>query len=165
MRIPLGLFVVSALLFVFGLGFVVVGAGEIRKAPALTAAASTASVESLATTKQIMDAITRPTADAIFRSVQTTVSEKGVEEIFPRNDDEWMALGAQAAALAESGYLLTTGARPVDQGDWIKMSQAMIDSAKQAMEAVKKKDTEGVLAAGEAVNVSCDNCHARYRRE
>jgi hypothetical protein len=165
MRMPLSLFVVSALLFVCGLGFVVVAAGEMRRAPAMSAKPTVADSPALATTKQIMSAITRPTADAVFRSVQTNITEKGVEEIQPRTDEEWGALGAQAAALAESGHLLVTGGRAVDQGDWIKMSQAMVDAAKQTMAAVQKKDPEAVLAAGEAVNVSCDNCHERYRRE
>jgi len=165
MRIPLSLFVVSALLFVFGLGFVVVGAGEVRRAPPPTVASPAANAPALATTKQIMSAITRPTADAVFQSVQTTVTEKGVEEIQPHTDEEWAALGAQAAALAESGHLLMVGGRAVDQGDWIKMSQAMIDAAKQTMKAVDARSADKVLESGEAVNVSCDTCHERYRRQ
>jgi hypothetical protein len=160
------LFVVSALLFVFGIGFVVVGAGEARRAPApavgRTAPTGTAP---LASTRQIMAAITRPAADAVFQSVQTNISDKGVEEVFPRNDDEWTLLGAQAAALAESGRLIMTDGRAVDTGDWITMSQAMIDAAKQTLAAVEKKSPEAVLESGEAVNVSCDNCHERYRRQ
>jgi hypothetical protein len=161
------LFVVSALLFVFGIGFVVVGAGEARRAPAPAAAAATAAPAGppLASTRQIMAAITRPTADAVFQSVQTNVSDKGVEEIFPRNDDEWALLGAQAAALGESGRLIMTEGRAVDTGDWMKMSQAMIDAAKQTLAAVEKRNPEAVLESGEAVNVSCDSCHERYRRQ
>src|SRR5215203_3513584 len=149
MRMPLSLFVVSALLFVVGCGFVVVAAREARRAPTDSSASAPAAVQTLATTRQIMSAITRPTADAVFQSVQTNVSEKGVEEIQPRTDDEWAALGAQAAALAESGQLLMTGGRAVDQGDWIKMSRAMIDAARQTLSAVAAKDPEQVLASGE----------------
>jgi hypothetical protein len=166
MQRPLSLFVVSALLFVTGLGLVVVGAGELKRAPTAGSVPTPALGEvPIATTRQIMAAMTRPAADAIFQSVQTNVSDKGIEEIFPRNDDEWALLGAQAATLGESGNLIMGGGRAVDRGDWVKMSQAMIDSAKQTLAAVAKKDTEGVLAAGEAVNISCDNCHERYRRQ
>jgi cytochrome c556 len=42
------------------------------------------------------------------------------------------------------------------------MSQAMIDSAKAALQAAEARDTEGILAAGEGLNTSCDNCHRRY---
>ena len=163
MRMAMPLFVVSALLFIVGVGFVVVGAGEARRTPAATATAVAATP--IATTRQIMAAMTRPAADAIFQSVQTTVSDKGTEEIYPRNDDEWALLGAQAATLAESGNLIMAGPRAVDNGDWVKMSQAMIDAARQTLAAVDKKDKEAVLASGETVNISCDNCHERYRRQ
>jgi len=165
MRMPLTLFAVSALLFVFGLGFVVVGAGEARRAPATAAAPAVPSVKPIATTKQIMQAIVTPTSTAIFQSVQTSVTVKGTEEIFPRTDEEWERLGAQAAALGDAGNLLMAEGRALDQGDWIKMSRAMIDSAQLTLKAVANKNPEEVLAAGEIVNMSCDNCHERYTRQ
>ena len=164
MRIAWPLFVVSALLFLFGVGFAVLGAREAKRQPA-AASAPVRAATPIATTKQIMAAITRPASDAVFQAVQTNVTEKGTEEIFPRNDEEWAALGAQAAALAESGNLIMAEGRAVDRGDWIKMSQAMIDAAKQTLQAVDKKNPEDVLASGETVNISCDNCHERYRRQ
>jgi len=163
MRSSLPLFVVTALLFVFGVGFVVVGAGEAKRAPA--AAPATPAAAPLATTRQIMSAIVSPTSNAIFQSVQTNVSDKGTEEIFPRTDDDWAALGAQAAALAEAGTLIMMPGRAIDQGDWIKMSQAMVDAAKQTLAAVQKKSPDAVLESGETVNTSCDACHERYRRQ
>jgi len=156
------LFIVGAALFVFGIGFVVVGAREARRAPAV---APGPAITPVATTKQIMNGIVGPAANAIFNAVSTTVSEKGIEEVFPRNDEEWAALGNQAAALAEAGNLMLVEGRAVDNGDWIKMSQAMIDAGKQTLKAVEAKSTEGVLGAGESVNTSCDNCHQRYMRQ
>src|SRR4051812_20677735 len=105
MRMTMPLFVVSALLFVFGLGFVVVGAGEVKRAPAVAVASAPAAGQ-IASMKQIMSAIVSPASNAIFQSVQTNVTIKGTEEIFPHTDDEWAALGAQAAALAEAGNLI-----------------------------------------------------------
>lgn len=163
MRSSLSLFVVSALLFVCGIGFVVVGAREVKRAPAAVPAGALAAP--VATTHQIMLAITRPTSDAIFQSVQTNVTRDGVEEIFPKTDEAWALLGAQAAALAESGTMLLAEGRAVDRADWVKMSQAMVDAAKLTIQAVEKKSPDGVLASGEKVNMSCDNCHQRYRRE
>lgn len=164
MRSTLPLFVVCALLFVFGVGFVVVGAGEAKRAPA-AAAPTTPAAAPLATTSQIMSAIVSPTSNAIFQSVQTNVTSKGTEEIFPKDDAEWAALGAQAAALAEAGRLIMMPGRAIDQADWIKMSQAMIDAAKTTLAAVEKKSPDAVLESGEAVNTSCDSCHERYRRQ
>src|ERR1041385_3991344 len=162
MRTPLSLFVVSALLFVFGVGFVVVGAREARRAP--PAAAESPKVMPIASTKQIMYGIVSPTSNAIFQSVQTNVTRAGVEEIFPKNDEEWALLGAQAASLAEAGNMLMTDGRAIDRGDGVKMSQAMVDAAKQTLQAVADKKPDAVLQSGEAVNMSCDNCHQRYRR-
>ena len=164
MRITMSLFVVSALLFVAGLGFVVVGAREARRAPAAAAPAA-AATPPLATTKQIMQAIVSPTSTAIFQSVQTNVTVKGTEEIFPKTDEEWGLLGAQAAALGEAGHLLMAEGRAIDRGDWMKLSQGMIDAAQLTLQAVAKKNPEDVLAAGEIVNTSCDNCHERYTRQ
>ena len=72
--------------------------------------------------------------------------------------------GNSAAALIESGNLLLMGSRAIDKGDWVKMSQAMIEAGKLALKATEDKSAEGVLAAGEEVNASCDNCHRRYQR-
>lgn len=163
MRSSLSLFAVSALLFICGVGFVVVGARESKRVAASAPAAAAAAP--VATTRQIMLAITRPASDAIFQSVQTNVTREGVEEIFPKTDDEWAQLGAQAGALAESGNLIMAEGRAVDRGDWVKMSQAMIDAARLTLQAVEKKSPQGVLESGEKVNMSCDNCHERYRRQ
>lgn len=165
MRTNVSLFVVSALLFVFGVAFAVVGARDMRRAPDVSAASPAAAIPPLATTGQIMTAIVTPASNAIFQSVQTNVTQKGVEEIFPRNEDEWAALGAQAAVLGEAGTMLMTEGRAVDRNDWITMSQAMVDAAKQTLKAVQDKKPEDVLTAGERVNTSCDNCHERYRRQ
>jgi cytochrome c556 len=137
----------------------------VRAAPAATQATPGPAIVPVATMKQVMTGIVSPASNAIFNAVSTTVSDKGVEEVAPHTDEEWAALGNQAAALAEAGNLIMMPGRAIDNGDWMKMSQAMIDAARQAMKAVDAKSAEGILAAGEPVNESCDNCHQRYRRE
>ncbi len=164
MRTSLPLFVVSALLFVFGLGFVVVGARAARQQPAAAVLSDTPLVP-VATVKQIMGGIVAPAATVIFESVSTTVSEKGVEEKAPASEEEWAAVGNSAAALAEAGNLLMMEGRAVDRGDWIKMSQAMIDAGRQNLKAVEAKSADGILDAGAVLNTSCDDCHQRYQRQ
>jgi hypothetical protein len=73
-------------------------------------------------------------------------------------------VGANAAALIESAYLLLVGDRPVDQGDWVKMAKAMADAGQIALKATVEKKPEGILEAGEAINQTCDNCHQKYQR-
>ena len=82
----------------------------------------------------------------------------------PRTDEEWAAVAASAAALAESANLLVTGDRVVDRGDWVKFATDLRESAKTALAAAEKKDPAGILAVGEVINESCDACHERYQR-
>ena len=161
MRMVHWLFVVSVLLFVSGIGFIVAGARTAQRASPVEAAPATTPVASV---KQIMRGIVAPSATVVFDSVGTIVSAAGIEEKAPKNEEEWAAVGASAAALVESGNLLVMGDRAVDRGDWIKMSQALADAGMAALKAADAKNAEGILSAGEAVNTSCDNCHQKYQR-
>jgi len=161
MRIVHWLFIVGALLFVLGIGFVVVGAREARQAPLEEGV----SLTPVASVKQIMNGIVNPGATAVFDSVSTSVTDQGVEETVPETDADWEALGDSAAALAEAGNLMMMEGRLVDRGDWITMSTAMVDAAKETLAAVSAKSADGILDAGSNLNLSCDNCHQRYRRE
>jgi hypothetical protein len=156
------LFVVSVALFVCGIGFVIAGARSARAAPAVSQVA--VATKPVASVKQIMKGIVTPAAMVVFNSVSTTVSFKGIEEHAPHTDEEWEVVGNSAAALVESGNLLLMGNRAVDNTEWVTMSQALIAAGTQALKATQEKNAEGVLAAGEAVNTSCDNCHRKYQR-
>ena len=159
MRAVHWLFVVSVALFVSGIGFVIAGARTTQQAPPVQR-----SVTPVASILQIMNGITAPAATAVFASVGTVISFEEVVETAPKTDAEWQAVGDSAAALLESGNLLMLGDRAVDTGDWVAISQAMIEAAKVALEAVEAKDTEALLLSGEAINASCDDCHQRYLR-
>jgi hypothetical protein len=160
MRVVHWLFVVSVALFICGVAFVVAGARAAKQAPVVEATP----VVPVASVKQIMKGIVGPAAQNVFNAVSTTVSSKGVEEKAPQNDEEWEAVGNSVAALVESGNLMMMGSRAVDKSDWIKMSQALIDAGKVALKATEAKSAEQLLAAGEAINTSCDECHRRYQR-
>jgi hypothetical protein len=155
-------FLLGALLYIVGVGFVLAGARAARFAPAAEAPA--ASGTPIATVKQIMKGIVAPAATAVFNSVSSTVTAKGVEEKAPETDEEWETLGNSAAALVESGNLLLMGSRAVDKGDWVKFSQQLIDAGKDTLKATQAKSAEQILSSGEKVNESCDNCHRKYQR-
>ena len=164
MRTVHWLLVVSMALFIAGIGFIL-AAGRMRQTAPAVSAKPVVAVLPVASIKQIMNGIVAPGANAVFNAVSTTVSQKGIEEVFPRNDDEWAALGNSAAGLAEAGNLMLIEGRAVDNGDWVTMSRQLIDAGKLALKAVEAKSTEDVLTAGERVNESCDNCHAKYQRQ
>ena len=45
------------------------------------------------------------------------------------------------------------------------MSKALADAGMLVLKATEAKDPQGILAAGETLNATCDNCHQRYSRE
>jgi hypothetical protein len=163
MKIVNWLFIVSVALFVAGIGFIIAGAREAKKAPAAQASGPPPAAP-VASVRQIMRGIVGPSANVVFESVSTTVSASGIEEKQPRTEEDWVAVGSSAAALIESANMLTIGGRAVDTGEWVAMSKAMADAGMTALKATEKKDPQGVLAAGEAINTSCDNCHRKYQR-
>jgi hypothetical protein len=163
MRIVNWLFAISVALFISGIGFIVAGARAAQRATPADAPPPT--IEPVASVKQIMDGIVGPAAGVVFDSVGTIVSAAGIEEKQPRTDAEWAVVGASAAALAESANLIVIGNRAVDRDEWVKMSQALAEAAKVVLKATEAKDPMGVLAAGETLNETCDNCHRRYQRE
>ena len=153
-------YLVGVLLYVAGIGFAIAGASAGRVPPAAQGPALTP----VASVKQIMKGVVGPAATTVFSSVSTIVSVRGIEEHQPQTEAEWEAVGNAAAALIESGNLLMMGSRAVDKDEWVKMSQALIDSGKVALKATADKSAEGLLASGEAVNASCDACHRKYQR-
>ena len=162
MRTVHWLFVVSAALFVSGIGFVVAAGRTSLQAPPLER--PKAAIAPVASVRQIMNGITGPAAGVVFASVGTVISYEGVRETLPRTDAEWQTVGDSAAALVESGNLMMMGSRVVDNGEWLTISMAMIEAGKVALKAIEAQDAEALLNSGEAINDSCDNCHQRYQR-
>ena len=163
MRMIHWLFVVSVLLFVSGIGFIIASA-RTREAAPVAAPSAAPALPPVATVKQIMAGIVMPSAAAVWDSVSTIVDANGVQENVPKTDEEWARVGASAAAIIESANLLTIGKRAVDQGDWVKMAKDMADAAQTALKATTDKNPEGILASGEKINETCDNCHQKYQR-
>jgi len=156
------LFVIGIALFLSGLAFVIAGARLARQTP--KAASADVAITPVASVRQIMNGIVGPAANRIFGAVGTVISDKGTVEKAPHTDAEWEAVGDDAAALIESGNLILMNGRAVDGGDWVRMSQAMIDAGKVVLRAAQAKSADKVFESGEAVNESCDNCHQKYKR-
>jgi hypothetical protein len=154
MRSTYGLLIVSLLLFVFGIWFVLAG---VRAANAPLAAPP------VATVLELMDGIVAPAAGVVYDSVSTIVDREGVKETRPKNDREWANVAGNAAALIEASELLKMEGRAREGEDWAAISKAMGDAAAQVRAAAQKKDAEGILAAGELLNNSCDNCHRKFQ--
>ena len=154
------LFAVSALLFVCGVGLVVVAA----RTPRTTASPVEAALAPVASVRQIMRGIVDPAATTVFGAVSTTVTTAGVEEKAPHTAEEWETVANSAAALAEAGNLLRMANRGVDRGDWLTLSRKLTDAGTAALKSAEARDAQGVFASGEAIYETCDSCHSKYER-
>ena len=166
MRLRFGLFAVSVLLFIGGIGFIIAAERTRRTAapPAPATAALTAAAP-VATIRQVMTGMITPAAEQIWESVSVTVSEAGTVEKQPRTDEEWAQLATSGALLVESSNLLLQGDRLVDRENWVRITKAMADASQQAIAAANAKSPEEILKVGETLYNACTQCHAQYLRD
>ena len=80
----------------------------------------------------------------------------------PKTNEDWTKVEQNAVVLIESGNLLMTGDYAKGRGHWIKWSRALIAASAKAIKAAKNKNLDAVLDAGDAINISCEACHAKY---
>lgn len=92
------------------------------------------------------------------------MTAQGIEEKAPQNEREWTELRNPADLLAEGGRLLKDDPQREDDADWLKWSQATIDSATLTLEAIESQNADQVLEAGDAIYNTCVGCHGGYWR-
>jgi hypothetical protein len=116
----------------------------------------------VADVKQMMQGIVDPSADVVWESVATIFTKDKIEERRPQTKQEWDHVRSNAMVLTESGNLLMMPPRAKDGGDWMKMAQALVDTASVALRAADAKDVEGLLKVGGEIDEACENCHKKY---
>jgi len=115
--------------------------------------APAAGVRAVADGKQLHDILITPASDAVFEASSNP----------PKDEKGWTAARNQALLLAEAGNLLMVGNRVRDNGNWVKMSRALVDAAALAATAAEKKDAQALEAAADPITVACMECHRPYR--
>ena len=89
----------------------------------------------------------------------------------PESEDDWHLLEHSALAIAASGNLTNIGGTgPNDwkwaaESEWRAYSLAMADAGLSALNAVRAKDVEALLSAGDDLLNSCIACHRQYKPE
>jgi cytochrome c553 len=127
--------------------------GVAASVPLLAQRAPATGVRTLATVRELHDIMISPSSDALFdASSRQPLDAKG-----------WTGARNQALVLAESGNLLMVGTRIRDNGNWMKMSRALVDAAALAAAAAEKKDETAFAAATDSITVACMECHRPYR--
>jgi hypothetical protein len=121
--------------------------------PSLAQRAPATGVRTVANVRELHDVMISPASDAVFAaSSNEALDAKG-----------WTTARNQAIVLAESGNLLMVGTRVRDNGNWMKMSRAMVDAAALAAAAAEQKDARALEAATDAITTACMECHRPYR--
>ena len=119
----------------------------------------------VADVKQLMASVVEPSAEVYWDAVGTIYDEKGTTEIEPKTIEEWDAVRNAAYVVAESGNLLMMSSRAKDGGDWMTMSQAMIDVGQRAIRAAEARNKTAVFDVGAELYDTCTSCHAKYALE
>jgi len=110
-------------------------------------------VRAVASSMQLHDILITPASDAVFEASSNP----------PKDEKGWTAARNQALLLAEGANLLMMGSRVRDNGNWMKMSRALVDAAALAATAAEKKDAQALEAAADPITVACMECHRPYR--
>ena len=116
----------------------------------------------VADNKLLMQAVIDPSADAIWESVKTIITAGGTEDIRPRTEAEWIAVRNSAITLAESGNLLMMPPRARDGGEWMRLSQELVDASQAAMRAADAKNADRLFTVGGDIYEACSHCHQKY---
>jgi hypothetical protein len=101
-------------------------------------------------------------AEIYWDSVSIVVDIEGEHINQPQTDDDWHVIWQAGIAIAESANLMMQEQRALDQGDWLRMSNALYDAGLSAARAAEAQDYEAVLAEGETVYNACTACHEQY---
>lgn len=110
--------------------------------------------QAVASNKQIMGAIQKPSMDAL-----AAMNKAGG----PKDDKEWEQASWHAAALGETAQLLLLGNRPKDQDIWVKTSNRLLDGAKESVKAAEGKDLNAWKASLGKMGGACRGCHDVHR--
>lgn len=140
--------------------------------PATARRAAPSTPRPVVNVNEVMHAIIEPASTVVFDAVATTIDASGVHEKYPQNDEEWDAVLHAAITLTEAGNLLMIPGRKREVGgaipaknwaDWNRKAREMIEASEVALKAARNKSVQGLLDAGERIDVACDACHEPYQ--
>ena len=140
-----------------------------------------------ATIRDIMRSMIDPSADAIWDSVVTESTLDGIEITVPETEEDWDALRRHVITIVEATNLLLMDGRRVaspeeraafpgvdlepeevealitqDRATWNRLAGELHDTGLIVLEAVEARSVDGLLEAGNSLDVACENCHGRF---
>lgn len=115
--------------------------------------------------QEFMGHVMQHAADGIWSRAGTIADENGERSLYPTDDEGWEQAESAALLLAETTNALLLPGRKVDDGQWLKSTEAVRAIALEAATAAENQDREAWWAAGEKLDPACETCHSVYLKE
>jgi hypothetical protein len=140
-----------------------------------------------ATIKDLMESIVDPSADVLWGAAGTVVDEKGVQEMAPKTDEEWLGVRRAAVRIIEGGNLLIMADRdaapagtksevpgvelePAEMTALIKknrksfnaFAKALQGLGLEALRASEAKNVDQLVEIGGRMEDVCESCHQTF---
>jgi hypothetical protein len=131
-----------------------------------------------------MLSVVDPSADVVWLSVSSVMTDKGLVDTRPTTDEEWTKVRHGAITLVEGANLLMMPGRRVarpgeksetpgvelepeemdvliakDRASWNKRALALHDAAQATLQAIDAHDADKVFELGEQIANACEGCH------
>jgi hypothetical protein len=111
----------------------------------------------LVTIRELMERTITPATNILWNAFEP-----------PATDEQWQALEEAAVTLlvaANVNSLGGTGARDnewVREPAWREFNRVMIEAGKQSLAAIRERDHDALLAAGDVLYPPCEGCHQQF---
>jgi len=111
----------------------------------------------LVSIKELMEKTITPATNTLWNAFEP-----------PTEEAQWVALEEAAVTLlAASSVVALGGTGPMDaewakEPGWQAYNQVMIDAGRDALEAIRERDHDALLAAGDVLYPPCEGCHQQY---
>ena len=138
----------------------------------------------VASIREVMNSVIDPSADVVWNAVRTVIDHGRPTDHAPASDQDWAEVRRHALIVSEGANLLMMPTRPVappgapslapgielapeevrslidkNPAGWNLFAQALQDALTPALAAIDAKDSQALFAAGDKIDMTCENCH------
>lgn len=111
--------------------------------------------------QQLMNWVLDPSADVIWGSAGSVITEEGEQDLAPVDDEGWAGVRNAAAVVVESGNLLMMPGRTRGE-DWNEFARGMMTMGERALAAAESRDADALFEVGGQLYNVCVACHQQY---
>ena len=155
--------------------------------PPAAAPPAVSPIKPYATLQELMEYVVDASADGIWESSGFVSDNKGMHDLSPKNDTQWLALRGKVITLIEATNLIMLEGRQVsragfphiepgnllsskeveaaiakDRTTFVGFAQALQQIGIQTLEAVDRRDVDAIATLGATMDEVCESCHKRF---